>query len=66
MSAKTFLIQSETLGRGQDDLGKVVMSNFLRLLGESENKAVHHLPLEHWRQADRPRFPRPLLSQEIG
>lgn len=38
MSAKTFLIQSEGLGRGDDQLGKMLMANFLRLLGESQEK----------------------------
>ena len=32
MSAKTFLIQSEGLGKGDDQLGIMLMANFLRLL----------------------------------
>ena len=36
--SKTFVIQSETMGRGEEELGKVLMTNFLRLLGESEAK----------------------------
>jgi selenium metabolism protein YedF len=38
MVRKTFLIQSEGLGRGDDQLGSMLMSNFLRLLGENEDK----------------------------
>ena len=38
MSSKTFLIQSEGLGRGDDQLGIMLMANFLRLLGESQDK----------------------------
>jgi len=38
MSEKTFLIQSEGLGRGDDKLGMMLMANFLRLLGESSDK----------------------------
>ena len=38
MSAKVFLIQSEGLGRGDEQLGKLLMANFLRLLGESPDK----------------------------
>ncbi len=34
MSGKAFIIQSEGLGRGDDKLGKLLMANFLRLLGE--------------------------------
>lgn len=40
MPSKTFLIQSEGLGRGDDQLGKMLMANFLRLLGESKEKPV--------------------------
>jgi selenium metabolism protein YedF len=40
MSSKTFLIQSEVLGRGNDELGELLMSNFLRLLAESPDKPV--------------------------
>jgi selenium metabolism protein YedF len=38
MSSKTFLIQSEGLGRGDDNLGALLMANFLRLLGENQDK----------------------------
>ena len=38
MTSKVFLIQSDVLGRGDDDLGKMLMANFLRLLGESKDK----------------------------
>ncbi len=38
MPSKVFLIQSEGLGRGDDSLGKLLMANFLRLLGESAAK----------------------------
>jgi selenium metabolism protein YedF len=38
MSAKTILIQSESIGHGEGQLGKMLMANFLRLLGESETR----------------------------
>jgi selenium metabolism protein YedF len=38
MPSKTFLIQSEGLGQGDDQLGLMLMANFLRLLGESQDK----------------------------
>jgi selenium metabolism protein YedF len=38
MSSKVILIQSEVLGRGNDELGELIMSNFLRLLVESLDK----------------------------
>ncbi len=38
MTHKVFLIQSEGLGRGNEQLGSMLMANFLRLLGESEDK----------------------------
>ena len=38
MPSKTFLIQSEGLGRGDEQLGMLLMANFLRLLGESRDK----------------------------
>jgi selenium metabolism protein YedF len=38
MTSKVVLIQSEVLGRGNDELGTVLMSNYLRLLGESRDK----------------------------
>ena len=38
MRPKVFLIPSEGLGRGDEKLGSMLMANFLRLLGESEDK----------------------------
>ena len=38
MPSKVFLIQSDGLGRGDDQLGKMLMANFLRLLGDSQDK----------------------------
>jgi selenium metabolism protein YedF len=38
MPSKTILIQSGVLGRGNDELGMLLMANFLRLLGESQDK----------------------------
>jgi selenium metabolism protein YedF len=38
MRPKVFLIQSEGLGRGDEQLGSILMINFLRLLGESQDK----------------------------
>jgi len=38
MTKKVFLIQGEGLGRGDEQLGSMLMANFLRLLGESEDK----------------------------
>ena len=38
MTKKVFLIQSEGLGRGEEQLGSLLMANFLRLLGESQEK----------------------------
>lgn len=38
MRAKVFLVQSEGLGRGDEHLGSMLLANFLRLLGESEQK----------------------------
>lgn len=38
MPSKTILIQSEGLGWGNDELGEILMSNFLRLLAESREK----------------------------
>jgi selenium metabolism protein YedF len=38
MSSKTFLIQGEGIGHGDDALGAMLMANFLRLLGESQDK----------------------------
>ncbi len=38
MSHKVFLIQSEGLGRGDEQLGSMLMANLLRLLGENDDK----------------------------
>ena len=38
MQAKHILIQSEGLGKGDDNLGSLLMANFLRLLAEKEEK----------------------------
>ena len=38
MKRKVFLIQSEGLGRGDEQLGSMLMANFFRLLGENEHK----------------------------
>ena len=38
MPSKTILVQSDVLGRGNDELGQLLMANFLRLLGESQEK----------------------------
>jgi selenium metabolism protein YedF len=38
MRPKVFLIQSEGLGRGDEQLCSILMINFLRLLGESQDK----------------------------
>ena len=38
MTHKVFLVQSEGLGRGDEQLGSMLMANFLRLLGESQDK----------------------------
>ncbi len=38
MAAKVFLITSDVMGRGEDELGGLLMANFLRLLGESSEK----------------------------
>jgi len=35
---KIFLIQSEGLGRGDEQLGSMLIASFLRLLGENEDK----------------------------
>ncbi|OGO31243.1 MAG: hypothetical protein A2Z29_09410 [Chloroflexi bacterium RBG_16_56_11] len=35
---KTFVIQSDALGRGEDELGNLLMASFLRLLGDSPEK----------------------------
>jgi selenium metabolism protein YedF len=38
MAAKTILIQSDVLGRGNDELGMMLMSKFLDLLNDSPEK----------------------------
>ena len=38
MGSKVILVQSETLGSGDEILGSLLMANFLRLLGESREK----------------------------
>jgi selenium metabolism protein YedF len=38
MAPKVMFIQGESLGRGDDRLGLLLMANFLRLLGESDKK----------------------------
>lgn len=38
MSAKMFLINSEGIGQGNEQLGELLMANFLRLLGENPEK----------------------------
>lgn len=38
MTSKVILIQSEVLGRGDDELGRLLMASFLRSLGESQEK----------------------------
>ena len=38
MGSKVILVQSETLGSGDETLGSLLMANFLRLLGESDEK----------------------------
>jgi selenium metabolism protein YedF len=38
VSNKTFIVDSEGLGKGDDKLGALLMANFLRLLAESAQK----------------------------
>jgi selenium metabolism protein YedF len=38
MTNKVFLVQSEGLGRGDEQLGSILMINFLRFLDESQDK----------------------------
>lgn len=38
MASKVLFITSDVMGRGEDKLGELLMSNFLRLLGESPEK----------------------------
>ena len=38
MASKVFFITSNGIGRGDDELGEILMLNFLRLLRDSEEK----------------------------
>lgn len=38
MAEKTFIIQGETIGRGDEQLGYITMANLLRFLCESKDK----------------------------
>ncbi|HEY3314146.1 MAG TPA: sulfurtransferase-like selenium metabolism protein YedF [Bacillota bacterium] len=38
MKEKVFFIGSDSLGRGEEELGKLLMANFLRQLGEAPEK----------------------------
>jgi len=38
MAPKTIIIQGESLGRGDETLGKILTANFLRVLGDSKEK----------------------------
>ncbi len=38
MPSKTILVQSGVIGTGNDELGMILMANFLRLLEESQDK----------------------------
>jgi selenium metabolism protein YedF len=38
MSSKVLFIASSFMGRGDDQLGELLMANFLRLLGENQEK----------------------------
>jgi selenium metabolism protein YedF len=38
MAAKVVFITSDVIGKGEDKLGGMLMANFLRLLGESQEK----------------------------
>jgi len=40
MASKMLFITSSVMGRGDDQLGELLMANFLRLLGESQEKPV--------------------------
>ena len=41
MKDKVFIIGSQGMGSGDEQLGQILMANFLRLLGESEVKPLH-------------------------
>ena len=38
MASKVFFITSDVIGKGEDELGGMLMANFLRLLGESQER----------------------------
>ena len=38
MASKVLFITSNVMGRGEDELGGLLMANFLRLLGDSQEK----------------------------
>ncbi len=38
MASKVLFITSSVIGRGDDQLGELLMANFLRLLGENQEK----------------------------
>jgi selenium metabolism protein YedF len=38
MPGKTILVQSEVLGRGNDELGQILMSNYLGKLADNKDK----------------------------
>lgn len=38
MPSKVFIIKSDVIGRGDDDLGQLLMANFLRLLADSRDR----------------------------
>ena len=40
MPQKVIIIQGESLGRGDERLGRILTANFLRVLGESPQKPV--------------------------
>lgn len=40
MASKVFLVTSDVMGKGDGKLGKLLIANFLRLLGESPEKPV--------------------------
>ena len=38
MASKVLFITSNAVGRGEDELGELLMANFLRLLGDNQEK----------------------------
>lgn len=40
MSRKVIILQGEALGRGDEQLGRILTANFLRVLGDSEQKPI--------------------------